>query len=184
MVDAEFPPGTPRELLDIRKALVGFRSTGAVCTVGGSISAISVVLDALGISFGPEVAGVALAASALVVAGVGARVWVLMHRSLRAVDEGIREVFADELVHLPAAPERHPMEAPVLATVDLVDVGQHAIALYGREMAEAVLPPGAPFREHDYRFEIHMATGARCSFGSDATAEYVASWLRREGVLS
>lgn len=87
--------------------------------------------------------------------------------------------------HLPAElPERHPMEAPVLATVDLVDVGQHAIALYGRETAEAILRPGAPFREHDYRFEIHMATGARCSFGSDATAEYVASWLRREGVLS
>jgi hypothetical protein len=80
--------------------------------------------------------------------------------------------------------DRHPMEAPVLVTVELIDVAAHAIKLYGRETAEAVATStGGTFREHDYRFEVTTPTGAQCCFGYQTTAADVAAWLVREGIL-
>lgn len=85
---------------------------------------------------------------------------------------------AEESPAVPAT-ARGDLDAPVLARVDLIDVAQHAITIYGRETAEAILPPGA-FREHDYRFELTTPTGGTCTFGRNETAADIAAWLERE----
>lgn len=72
------------------------------------------------------------------------------------------------------------MEAEPLATVVLIDVATHARLLYGEEGARELLPPGASYREHDYRFELTLPSGARASMHRGATADDVAAYLERD----
>jgi hypothetical protein len=79
-----------------------------------------------------------------------------------------------------AAPVRDPLEAPIIATVDVVDVAQHAVTMYGsEEAAAAVLPPGVEFLKHDYRFELSR-NGGTTSFHRGATADDIAAYAQRE----
>lgn len=103
MFRPKFPAGTPREIFEIRKAIAGFRSVGVVAVAGGLLSATGAVLDMLHVSFGshpagPYLAGAFLAATMLIMAVLGAVIWVTVHRLLRGFDRDIREMFADKPV--------------------------------------------------------------------------------------
>jgi len=74
--------------------------------------------------------------------------------------------------------KRHPMEAPIILTVNVIDVAEHARTLFGRETADAI--HGSPLPEHDYRFEVHTST-MQCSFGRQTTAAEIGAWFEREG---
>lgn len=76
--------------------------------------------------------------------------------------------------------KRDPLDAPIIATVDVVDVAQQAIAVYGEEGARAVLPPDVEFRFNDYRFELPGRAGAVTSFQRGATADDIATHVARE----
>ena len=79
-----------------------------------------------------------------------------------------------------AAARRDPLDADVVATVDVVDVAEHARKIYGGEAgARAVLPPDVPYLENDYRFELNVNGGAT-SFHRGATADDVAAHVQRE----
>lgn len=79
-----------------------------------------------------------------------------------------------------AVPVRDPLEAPIIATVNVVDVAQHAVKIYGsEEAAAAMLPPGVEFVRNDYRFEMDHA-GSTTSFNRGATAEHVADYALRD----
>jgi hypothetical protein len=87
--------------------------------------------------------------------------------------------------HLPTAgrPARNPLAAPVIATVDVVDVAQHAIHMYGQDGARQMLPPGVPFLEHDYRFELAGRAGAVTTFPRGADAGHIAEDVARQAEL-
>jgi len=40
----------------------------------------------------------------------------------------------------------------------------------------------APALDHDYRFEVHLPDGAKCTFHRGADAEDIAAYLRDRGV--
>lgn len=87
----------------------------------------------------------------------------------------VRPECADHMV--PA--KRDPLNATVLASVDVVDVAEHARTIYGEEGARAVLPPDVPYLENDYRFE-YTVNGGTTSFHRGATAEDIAAHLKRQ----
>lgn len=70
---------------------------------------------------------------------------------------------------------------PDTTTITLTDIAAQARALYGPEKAEAI-NPGLP--AEDWRFEVRLPSGAKVTMHSGATAQYVAAYLQREGVLT
>lgn len=62
--------------------------------------------------------------------------------------------------------------------IKLVDVAASAREMFGAAADEIA---GRRLPEHDWRFEVTTAAGARISFHSDATAEHVAAYLAERG---
>jgi len=82
---------------------------------------------------------------------------------------------ARALAHAILDADRHPIEAPVLARIEIIDVAEHARQLYGGADGAAYVA-GRPVPEHDYRFQdIGTADEARgrTSYHAGATATHV-----------
>ncbi|WP_433460739.1 hypothetical protein [Micromonospora sp. CA-248212] len=72
-------------------------------------------------------------------------------------------------------PEDWQMPVPMR----LIDAAEDARQMYGADKA-AEMFPNLP--EHDWRFEASLPTGGTVTFSYHATAEYIAAYLKREGV--
>lgn len=90
---------------------------------------------------------------------------------------------ARALAHAILDADRHPSEALPLTRVEIIDVGEHARRLYGKEGADRITAIfGRPAPEHDYRFHTNhdQHTGSLWTAGSDATAADVMTLFMRD----
>lgn len=88
------------------------------------------------------------------------------------------------LAHAILDVDRHPMEAPALARVEIIDVAEHARTLYGQEGADRIAAiSGRPTPEHDYRFRDNCRPGegrGDATYGDGYTATHVMVSILRD----
>jgi len=91
---------------------------------------------------------------------------------------------ARSLAHAILDADRHELEAPALARVEIIDVAAQALALYGREGAEEIAR--RPLPEHDYRFHGNPRPGedsGNASYGDTWTANDIMRAILRDREL-
>lgn len=86
------------------------------------------------------------------------------------------------LAHATLDADRHPLEAPALARVEIIDVAEHARQIYGgQEKADYIT--GRTLPEHDYRFRGVSPAGRESSYHDDATATHVMQAIEHDREL-
>jgi len=87
---------------------------------------------------------------------------------------------ARTLAHAILDADRHDLEAPALARVEIIDVAEHARQLYGgQEGADRVAAPRT-VPEHDYRFQGTTPAGRQTCYHDEATAAHIMAALARD----